>query len=344
MKTKCYHIVRRFEPIGGMESYVWKLTHHLQDLGVDVTVVCEKASRDPRVPCVQLGVAPERRRWKAMRSFRTAVLEYFVKIKVGNNVIIHSHERSFVHNVTTIHGPLMRETGLLFLLKYWFSRRVRFWSRAEQSEIVGDKVKAVLPVSDLWGGKIVDLYPGARIFSSAPPGLDSAHGLPFSGVEGQIKLVFVGREWRRKGLPFAIQVCSELVKTGISCSMDVYGASGLEKEDLPTFVSYKGDVPRVPFGSYDLLIHPAKSEPYGMVVPEALIAGCRVLVSDQVGAKMLNHSFLLVRRLDDGVKAWAKAAADLISSQGKSDFEFSTWSDLASYHVETVYPQVLSAS
>ena len=36
------HVVRRYGPVGGMERYVWELTHALSKLGVNVTVVCEK--------------------------------------------------------------------------------------------------------------------------------------------------------------------------------------------------------------------------------------------------------------------------------------------------------------
>ena len=344
MKAKCFHVVRRFEPLGGMESYVWKLTHNLQKLGVDITIVCEEASEDASLPVIRLGSVNERRRWKAMRKFRFAVSKYFASLEEDENRIIHSHERTLVHNVTTIHGPLMRGSGYAFPVKYLLSKRVRFWCEAEENEILGNQVKAVLPVSALWGEKITELYPRARIFSPVPPGLDFKLGKPFDGVSELVKLVFVGREWRRKGLPFAMDICSELIKKGILCSLDIYGASGFSSDQLPSYISYKGDRPSIPFDEYDLLIHPAISEPYGMVVPEALGAGCRALVSDRVGAKMLNHPLLMVRQLDLGVDAWVDGARDLLQTKGSVDFTFSTWMDLARFHSETVYPAVLMAN
>ena len=39
---KLLHIVRRYGPVGGMERYVWELSLSLRDMGIPVTVVCER--------------------------------------------------------------------------------------------------------------------------------------------------------------------------------------------------------------------------------------------------------------------------------------------------------------
>ena len=72
----------------------------------------------------------------------------------------------------------------------------------------------------------------------------------------------------------------------IPVQFDVFGVGSA---DVPSqlnypFVNFKGYQKYIPFEEYDLLIHPAVSEPFGMVVIEALSSGCRALVSDQVGA------------------------------------------------------------
>ena len=41
-KARILHVVRRYGPVGGMERYVWELTRELQQLGHQVTVVCER--------------------------------------------------------------------------------------------------------------------------------------------------------------------------------------------------------------------------------------------------------------------------------------------------------------
>ena len=38
---KILHVVRRYGPVGGMERYVWELTHELRKLGHEVEVLCE---------------------------------------------------------------------------------------------------------------------------------------------------------------------------------------------------------------------------------------------------------------------------------------------------------------
>lgn len=41
-KLQLLHVVRRYGPVGGMERYVWELTLQLQQLGQDITVICER--------------------------------------------------------------------------------------------------------------------------------------------------------------------------------------------------------------------------------------------------------------------------------------------------------------
>ena len=42
MSLRSVHIVRKYGPFGGMERYVWELTHALRALGEPVSVICEE--------------------------------------------------------------------------------------------------------------------------------------------------------------------------------------------------------------------------------------------------------------------------------------------------------------
>ena len=86
----------------------------------------------------------------------------------------------------------------------------------------------------------------------------------------------MGREWKRKGLQKAVEVCQALSEK-FSVGLDVFGVStnDLPRELKRSFVNYRGHQAQIPFMEYDLLIHPAVSEPFGMVVIESLSNGCR---------------------------------------------------------------------
>ena len=72
MTLRVLHVVRRFGCVGGMEAYVWHLTHELAKLGLSVEVLCQSVEDDvdPRVTVHLLPASPMKRRWKAMRDFR----------------------------------------------------------------------------------------------------------------------------------------------------------------------------------------------------------------------------------------------------------------------------------
>ena len=341
-----FHIVRRFEPKGGMETYVWKLTHALQDLGVDIRVICEIADSASAVPYLLVNGSKQRRRWKSMRDFRSAVREYVEGMNLPLDAIVHSHERTDIHQVTTIHGPLIGRIENQSLFKRITSRRVRFWCAAEFDEICGSNVKAVLPVSDLSLLEILDVYPevGNSFMGCAPPGLDEGHSEIFKPAATPVRLVFAGREWKRKGLPLAIEICRQLNLVGLESQLDVFGVPLQKKYDGLDWLSFKGEVDAIPFKDYDLLVHPARSEPYGMVIAEALVAGCRVLTSDRVGATMLKHPMMRALGLQENVGRWVAEAQDLALRSGFVEYSFPTWMNLAGYHCDTVYPRVVNIS
>jgi len=100
---------------------------------------------------------------------------------------------------------------------------------------------------------------------------------------------FVGREWQRKGLPLAVEVAAALRKQRPKLELWVVGPEPREVEHL--FRDWQGGYKLLGWRSddrylseLDLLLHPAKAEPYGMVVSEAMAARIPVVVSDACGA------------------------------------------------------------
>jgi UDP-glucose:(heptosyl)LPS alpha-1,3-glucosyltransferase len=62
------------------------------------------------------------------------------------------------------------------------------------------------------------------------------------------------------------------------------------------------------YTEFDVLLHPAKAEPYGMVISEAMAACVPVVISDLCGAApQVGKESGEVLSLDAGVQAWSDA-------------------------------------
>ena len=342
MTLRVLHVVRRFGCVGGMEAYVWHLTHELVNLGVFVEVLCQsvEGDADPKITLHRLQPSPMRRRWKAMRDFRQKCDEFWRAHPDKDQFVVHSHERCSFHDITTFHGPPMKarsETS-------WYQRispRVRAWRQWEASEVCGDSVRKVVPVSSLGRQELAELYPEytARLVDQIEPGLISTSNMSFSEVGHPIRAVFVGREWKRKGLVRAVAVLATLRSRGVMVTLDVFGPdkSELKGLHLPDWISLRGWSASVSYSDFDVLIHPAFQEPFGMVVPEALVSGCRVLMSDNVGAASISHKCAAVKSLRCSDEEWGQALIALVSLTDIEPFRFQTWKEVARRYLDEVY-------
>ena len=325
-----------------MEAYVWHLTHELAKLGLSVEVLCQSVEGDvdPRITLHRLQPSPMKRRWKAMHDFRQKCDDFWRAYQYKGKVLVHSHERCSFHHVTTFHGPPMKA----WPATPWhqkISPRVRAWHQWEASEVCGGSVRKVVLVSSLGREKLVELYPesSSRLVDQIEPGLMSNSPVGFSEVCDPIRAVFVGKEWRRKGLMRALTVLAALRSRGTRITLDVFGpvSSELRGLYLPDWVSLRGWSASVPYSNYDVLIHPAVQEPFGMVIPEALVSGCRVLMSDNVGAASISHECATVKSLACSDEEWGQALTALVSLTDVEPFKFQTWKEVAARYLDEVY-------
>ena len=331
------HVVRRYGPVGGMERYVWELTHALSLLGINVTVVCEKCFTKPElnIKVIELGEVKPKPRWLAMLLFSKNVRKWYMSS--GKDYLIHSHERTGIHQVTTIHGPSIknRKKKRLDLL----SIRIKAWEWLEKREVLGRQVLRVLPNSELVRTDLIKHYPevATHLGPIAYPGVIVSNEAPLRNV-GSRTIGFIGKEWKRKGLPQAIKIFEEIYRSDPSARFLVAGADVEEVQPLFT---------GLPDGSYDLLgwmepseffgkintlIHPAKDEPFGMVVAEALESGVPVVISDVCGvASHLNdhHGYVLPL----GSNAWVESVTKLLNEENIEVKGLGlTWVKLAELH------------
>ena len=348
MSCRVLHIVRRFGPVGGMERYVWRLTSELLELGVEIDILCQsvECEVDPRITLHLLEPSTDRRRWKAMRDFRSKCDQFWLEFKAKDGVVVHSHERCSFHHCSTFHGPPM--PSLEFIPWYQkLSPRIKAWRCWEMEEVLGSQVQYVVPVSLLLRSELECLYPSVRwkFQKVIAPGINSEENTVFVKPVDELRCIFVGKEWKRKGLERAIGILAKVNKRGIALTLDVYGpdANELELAVLPPWVKVKGLVKDIPFDGYDLLIHPATKEPFGMVVTEALSKGCRALVSDKVGARDLRHPAMRVVEIGCHDDVWVSAIEQLVKEAGEIPYEFQTWRETALNYLTQIYESIYAS-
>ena len=334
---KIVQVVRRFGRVGGMESYVWNLTSELSKCGYKITVICERCLDEvpEGVVLVEIGEVTPRPRWLALYRF-SAKVQRLLKSGTYQDSLIHSHERLGVHHITTFHGPPFAriKDGPLWNR---LSLRVLAHLYLERRELLSDNVRAVVPNSALIARELVVYYPGVygRLYQPIPPGVGVIPKRPQRAVDPSGGVVgFVGKEWKRKGLNFTLEVLDRLAITRPNIELLILGPNSEDIRELIVPYGFKikliGWESAAPYyQNMDLLIHPAKREPYGMVVAEAMAAGVPVLVSDKCGvASDVSETAGCVLSLDLNPSDWSSVAHRLLSRTATFT-HVRSWADVA---------------
>jgi UDP-glucose:(heptosyl)LPS alpha-1,3-glucosyltransferase len=94
----------------------------------------------------------------------------------------------------------------------------------------------------------------------------------------------------------------------------------------------------VDFSEFDVLLHPAKSEPYGMVICEAMAVQVPVVISDACGAsKDVIPESGAILSLDASVDEWVRAIDSQLSrTELPPKFERS-WKEVAQEYENILY-------
>ena len=287
---KILHVVRRYGPVGGMERYVWEITRELAVLGHEVVVVCERchADRPQGIVVHELGEIAPRPRWLSLLRFGKRVA-HWLELNPHPGFVVHSNERLAAHDVTTFHGPPFATVRD----KPWWKKislRIAMQFYLERRELKA--ARFIVPNSIFIKEQLAHYYPEYAHKLTAPivPGVAAMpprawHAAPADGgIVG-----FVGKEWRRKGLPLAVEIVAQLRRERPNLELWVAGPQSEEVQHLFArwsggykLLGWRGDAAHLQ--QIDVLLHPARAEPYGMVITEAMAAGARVVVSDVCGA------------------------------------------------------------
>ena len=338
-------VVRRFGDVGGMERYVLKTAIALKYLGNEVEVVCEKAySKAPAGIVVhEIGAVASRPRWLALLRFGMHV-DKWLQSHPRPGWLIHSHERLRCHHVTTFHG----QSFATIFQKHWTRLlSVRVWMHLylEYRELA--VAERIIPASELSRKLLSHYFPSFAHKLTAPiiPGVDRPITLRSSPApqDGGV-VAFVGKEWKRKGLQKAIAVFESLKATRKNLQLVVMGPAKNEIKHLlhnnPNDVEILGWRDAIDYSRFDVLLHPAHAEPFGMVVAEAMAARVPVVVSNQCGVAAIVHSTQgCVVDINADIGTWTRAV-DAQLARGLPDTAWQRdWRQVAGEYCE-VYKTV----
>jgi UDP-glucose:(heptosyl)LPS alpha-1,3-glucosyltransferase len=288
---------------GGAERYSIALAEQLA-ADHEVHVFAQNIEHQhPRMHYHRVGMPLQRPRWINQLYYATAT---WWATRKGFN-IVHSHENTWHGNVQTVHvlpvkhNLLHGRSGLrraMRWLKIITSPRLLAYLGLEWARYRITKPRAIVSVSQTLHQIMLQTYPGAKdALRVIPPGIDSVPGLatPERKAASRMQLalpldgrcvLFVGNDFRKKGLPTLIAVLQHLpadvylAVAGNSAQMaemrKIVSECGVEKR-----VHFLGALKKidVAYVAADMLVHPTLEDTYAMVVLEAMAHGLPVVVS-----------------------------------------------------------------
>ena len=165
-------------------------------------------------------------------------------------------------------------------------------SRALYAEVV-DRADAFVCVSEKLRGQLVDAFPQHAAKIQVVPNVVAIEQLPQrpEAVTGLNRWIYVGKVAAGKGVPELVEAFAAVAKEEPALRLTILG-SGPLLEPLRERAAQLGRADRIAFPgavppqrvfeflhAHDLLVHPSKSETFGMTVVEAVGSGMPVLVT-----------------------------------------------------------------
>jgi len=257
-----------------------------------VHVLCEKNLCNEPLPLYihELGKVHPKPRWLAHIRFSKHVHQW-LEANRTSDMVIHSHERTQDHHITTFHGPPFAKVRDFPIWKR-LSLRVYMNLWLEKRELCTPQVQQIVPNSAHINQALAHYYPeiAKKLSKPVPPGVAKLPKRPNRAIPDDGGVIgFIGKEWKRKGLQKAISIVEHLAKTRPNVQFLVAGPSPSDIQGLFAGVNFDysllGTVePSAFYPQLDTLLHPAIAEPYGMVITESLTTDVPVIISDVCGA------------------------------------------------------------
>jgi UDP-glucose:(heptosyl)LPS alpha-1,3-glucosyltransferase len=352
MSLRVLYLVRAFAPVGGMERYVFDTAREMVERGHQVSVLArttDQALADRTgVQVFLTDPTASRRGWRDRYLFRDEVTKFLSDPERRDAFdIIHSHENTVEQDVSTEHGPCTAY-GLRRAPWKQLDYSARKNLALEKQKFTGPHLAALISCARRVQDIALREYPSLeeKITGVITPAY--SYLKPPVRAQGRAgrTLGFMGRDWKRKGLPKALEIFRRLRHEDPAWTFLVAGCPEGDppqefRNRAPEGTTFIGRAdPREFFGRIDVLVHPARDEPFGMVVSEALTCGVPAVISDQCGcADHLTGDGLRVLPVGAAKDAWAEACREL-AGHSFPPIAARTWADVAADH-ERLYDRIL---
>lgn len=209
---------------------------------------------------------------------------------------------------------------------------IRQGVHAERSAL--ERAKRVIYTSD-WAAQIAisqyDVSPekvhvvprGANIESE--PTLEDVRHFIATRPKGECRLIFLGKDWQRKGGDIAIAVAKYLNEAGLNTRLVIVGNEPQAGCDYPEFVEFTGfvskstpegrDFLRQVISRSHFLLMPSRAETFGIVICEASAFGVPSLTSNVGGVPSAVQDDVNGKTfsLDEGSEAFGNYIIDLMA-------------------------------
>jgi glycosyltransferase involved in cell wall biosynthesis len=199
-------------------------------------------------------------------------------------------------------------------------------------EMLAFRLTARIITHSEWSGEILTNYykvPKKRIIIYPEVSALPSHIIPneinihdWKALERPIRLLLVGRDYRRKGIDIAIDVVHKLNAAGTPAQLTVCGAQGRADEFVKFVGPYKKAIPEQLeqyvslYQQAHLLIHPALFEPAGIVPGEAAAFGTPTITNAAggLGTTVENGVSGIVLPKWSPAEAYVKAILELVGN------------------------------
>jgi UDP-glucose:(heptosyl)LPS alpha-1,3-glucosyltransferase len=321
--VKIAMLIKNFVRTGGAERYAVELSVHMAQKGHEVHLFTQHWDPELVDGLIVHNIVRHIRRPSYMNSLLYA-LKVRKLLKKQHFDVIHSHQRTISHEVITMHHPCYKigkqNSTLFFKLLNWLRRHLVLrhftYSWLESGQFLCRNLKQVIAVSQIIKADILNhyaidpsivhvIYPGVAPLQVPVETADRAredirgkHGLT---AEDTV-ILFVGSEFKRKGLFCAIQALVLLLgntRLPFLPHLLVVGSGDPRKyRKLSRRLGVSGNVHFVGLSrsveqyylASDMFLLPTLSEPFGMAPLEAMATGLPVIVSKKAGiSEILKH-------------------------------------------------------
>jgi len=298
-------LVKSFITTGGSERYAAEVTQRLLNKGHSIDLYARVADEELSAG-MNLHRVPNKFRFSSVLNSLSFALETARMLRGKKYDVIHSHERGYMQDILTIHtfsykGGTKKYSLLKKIDHVYLSPRsgLYLWLEHKQMDTPWLVAVSVAIKDDIQ--KYYNRNKGVFIIS---PGVDTdwfhptwvrncreeirrEERLP----EDEMVVLFVGSEFRRKGLDHLIPAISKrmrLLILGRGEREDHYRRL-VSKYGIADKVCFKGHIDNVRkyFAAADVVVLPSLSEAFGMSILEGMACGHPVVTSSEAGVSAL---------------------------------------------------------